>query len=126
MSTVNHDWLFPHCFAVIVHGGIGTLATALKAKTPLIIASIFADQPWWGKLVQRRGLGVHLPFQKWTMEKVLAAIRTTETPAIQQQVNELGDRLNQEDGLKHTIAALEDHFRTPAAPSSPPGQPPPP
>ncbi len=113
LSTVNHDWLFPHCRAVIVHGGIGTLATALKAKTPLIIASIFADQPWWGKLVAAKGLGAHLPFAQWTMEKVLAAIRTTETPAIQQKVQKLGDRLNREDGLKQTIAALESHFSMP-------------
>lgn len=121
ISTANHDWLFPQCRAAVIHGGIGTLATALKAKTPLVIASIFADQPWWGKLIERRSLGTHLPFARWTAQRLLVAIRATETPEIQQHVKEIGDRINCEDGLQQTIAALENYFS--GAPSPPADQP---
>jgi sterol 3beta-glucosyltransferase len=111
-KTVNHDWLFPRCRAAIIHGGVGTTAAALKAKLPVIVASIFADQPFWGKLVQRRGLGVHLPFKSWTTERVVAAIRAIESPEIQQRATELGDRMNHENGLQQTIEALEKYFGT--------------
>lgn len=110
LSTANHDWLFPRCQAVITHGGIGTVAAALRAGTPLIVASIFADQPWWGKRVERRGLGIHLPFRRWSKQKLVAAIRSVETAEMQQRVREIGDRMSREDGLQQTIAALENYF----------------
>ncbi len=110
VPTANHDWLFPRCRAVITHGGIGTVAAALRARTPLIVASIFADQPWWGKRVERSGLGIHLPFQRWSNRKLVAAIRSVGTAEIQQRVREIGDRMSREDGLQQTIAALENYF----------------
>lgn len=30
-SEVPHDWLFPHCSAVVHHGGSGTTAAGLRA-----------------------------------------------------------------------------------------------
>lgn len=117
MPAANHDWLFPRCRAVITHGGIGTVAAALRAKTPMIVASIFADQPWWGKRVERRGLGIHLPFQQWNNKKLLAAIRKTETAEIRQRVTEIGDRMSREDGLVQTITVLENFFQSRAQPS---------
>jgi UDP:flavonoid glycosyltransferase YjiC (YdhE family) len=110
VATANHDWLFPRCRAVITHGGIGTVAATLRAKTPLIVASIFADQPWWGKRVERSNLGIHVPFKQFTNERLLAAIHKTESKAIQHRITEIGERMSQEDGLAKTIAALENHF----------------
>jgi sterol 3beta-glucosyltransferase len=110
VPAANHDWLFPRCHAAVIHGGIGTLATGLRSKTPLVVASIVADQPWWGKVIERRGLGVHLPFRQWTTEKLLAAIRRTADTEIRRRVTELGDLMQREDGLKQTIGALEDYF----------------
>jgi sterol 3beta-glucosyltransferase len=109
ITAINHDWLFPRCRAAIIHGGIGTTAAALKAKLPLIVTSIFADQPFWGKLISSRGFGAHLPFWHWTPEKLLAAIRHTETPEVQKRVSEIGEQMSREDGLQQTIKALEDY-----------------
>ncbi|HWB93802.1 MAG TPA: glycosyltransferase [Puia sp.] len=119
IASGDHDFLFPRCRAAIIHGGIGTLAAGLRARIPLVIASIVADQPWWGKLIARRGLGAFLPFHRWTTERLIAAIRVTETPAIQCQVIRIGDQINREDGLHQTIAALEMYFMTttPKAPA---------
>ena len=86
------------------------MAAALRAKLPVVIASIFADQPFWGKQIEARGFGVHLPFWHWTTGKLLAAIRKTETPELRRRVAELGKRMTREDGLKQTIAALENYL----------------
>ena len=112
IASANHDTLFPQCKAAIIHGGIGTIATALKAKLPLVIASIFADQPWWGKIIKRRGLGAHLPFARWTGHKLVEAIHATQTPEVKQRVNEIAERMTGEDGLSSTITALETYFKT--------------
>lgn len=110
VETANHDALFPRCRAAVIHGGIGTIAAALKASLPLVIASIFADQPWWGKIIARRGLGAHLPFARWTAPRLTDAIRTTESPEIQNRVATLGEKIRGENGLAQTISALETYF----------------
>ena len=57
VSSASHQWLFPKCKAAIILGGVGTLAAALKAGIPSVIVSIFGDQHWWGKLIQKKGPG---------------------------------------------------------------------
>jgi len=67
---VNHEWLFPRCKMAIIHGGIGTLASVLKSKIPVIVVSIFADQPWWGAIVENKGLGFHIPSKKLSIKRL--------------------------------------------------------
>ncbi|KAL6065059.1 Desosaminyl transferase EryCIII [Balamuthia mandrillaris] len=56
-KEVPHSWLFPQCRAVVIHGGIGTVATALKAAVPPIICPIGMDQPFWAHRLAEKGLG---------------------------------------------------------------------
>jgi UDP:flavonoid glycosyltransferase YjiC (YdhE family) len=107
---INHQWLFPQCKAAIIHGGAGTTAAVLKAKIPPIIVSVFADQPWWGKIIEEKRLGVHLPFKKLTSYKLLAAIEKTQARAILRNVHETGALINKEDGIAKAINAIEKYF----------------
>jgi UDP:flavonoid glycosyltransferase YjiC (YdhE family) len=110
VKSISHDWLLPRCKAAIIHGGVGTTAAALKAKIPLIIVSIIADQPWWGKIIEAKLTGVHIPFKKLTKQKLQFAIKKTETPEMRRQAVRLGERINLEDGLSKTVDALERYF----------------
>jgi len=110
IESIGHDWLLPHCKAAVIHGGVGTTAAVLRAKIPVIIVSIIADQPWWGKIIERKNLGVHIPFKKLNTQKLLSAIEKTHGPAIQKNVIEIGEKIKREDGLKKTIDALEKYF----------------
>lgn len=107
VKTIDHQWLFPRCKSAIIHGGVGTTAAVLRAKIPLVIVSIIADQPWWGKIIESKKLGVHIPFKKLTTQKLLGAIEKIQTPNFQYNAFETGKRINQENGLKQTIDALE-------------------
>ncbi len=110
LEKVNHDWLFPRCRAAVIHGGVGTTAAALKAGIPLVIVSIIADQPWWGKIIAVKKLGVHIRFRKTTPEKLALAIAATKEPEIIAAASALGERLREEDGTGKTIALLEQYF----------------
>ena len=110
LKAINHQWLFPHCEAAVIHGGAGTTAAVIKAKIPLIIVSVFADQPWWGKIIQDKGLGFHIPFRKLTAKKLLKAIENTQQPQILKTVSETGEKINNEDGLKTALDAIESYF----------------
>jgi sterol 3beta-glucosyltransferase len=110
LESVNHEWLFPLCKTVIIHGGIGTTAAALKAKAPPIILSVFADQPWWGKIIERRNLGIHIPFKKMNTQKLMDAIKKTQALDLKNNVLRKGQEINSEQGLRRTIDALEYYF----------------
>jgi sterol 3beta-glucosyltransferase len=110
VKSISHEWLLPHCKAAVIHGGVGTTAAVLRAKIPVIIVSIIADQPWWGKIIERKNLGVHIPIKKLTTQKLLSAIEKTQTPAIQQKAIETGEKINRENGMKKAIDRLEKYF----------------
>jgi sterol 3beta-glucosyltransferase len=110
LRSVDHQWLFPRCKAAIIHGGIGTTAAGLRAKIPLIIVSILADQPWWGKIIERKNLGIHIPFKKLTTQRLLLAIEKTDDPEMQQNAIEIGERIKSENGLKKAIDTLQCYF----------------
>lgn len=110
VSSVPHEWLFPQCQAAIIHGGVGTLAAALKAGIPTIVVSIFGDQHWWGKLIQKRKLGCHIPFKRLSTKKLMAAMQNVFAPEIAQNVADLACKLNGEDGLQNAIDNLEEYF----------------
>jgi sterol 3beta-glucosyltransferase len=110
VKTISHEWLLPRCQAAIIHGGVGTTAAVLRAKIPVIIVSIIADQPWWGKIIERKNLGVHVPFKKLTTQKLLSAIEKIKTATIKHNAFEMGEQINRQDGLKKTIDELERYF----------------
>jgi UDP:flavonoid glycosyltransferase YjiC (YdhE family) len=94
----------------IHHGGAGTVAAALMAGIPSIVLSMFGDQPQWGKIVQRRGVGLHLPFRRLTAKKLLRAIEKAGSPPILGQAARLGAEVNAEDGVRTTIETLTYFF----------------
>ncbi len=106
IKSVSHQWLLPHCKAAVIHGGVGTTAAVLRAKVPVIIVSIVADQPWWGKIIERKNLGVHIPFKKLTTQKLITAIKKNHGPEMRKNAREMGERINSEDGLQKTIDAI--------------------
>lgn len=107
---VNHETIFPQCKVGIFHGGAGTLATMLRNHLPVIIVSFYTDQPTWGKIVERRSLGVHIPAKKLTAEKLIAAIGQCRSEEIKRNVAAVGDAIVAEKGLEKTIGEIENYF----------------
>lgn len=54
---VPHDWLFPKMSILIHHGGAGTTGQALSSGIPSIVLPFTADQPFWGDLIYKLGVG---------------------------------------------------------------------
>jgi sterol 3beta-glucosyltransferase len=107
---VNHEALLPGCKLGIFHGGAGTLATMLRANLPVIIVSFYTDQPSWGKIVEKKNLGVHIPVKKLTTEKLISAIQRCQTQEIKNSVAILGHAIRNEKGLDNTMDAIEEYF----------------
>jgi UDP:flavonoid glycosyltransferase YjiC (YdhE family) len=112
VKYIDHEWLLPQCKAAIIHGGVGTVAAVLRACIPLVVLSVFGDQAWWGKLVDKRKIGVHIPFKKASAEKLAAAVSLALSPDRSGNAREIGRRIRREDGLARTIQRLETYFES--------------
>ena len=112
LDSANHEWLLPKCSSAIIHGGAGTLAAVLKAKIPLVVISVFGDQPWWGSIIESKRLGIHIPFKKITTARLLAALAIIQTNEYLSNIHKMGEEIRLENGLQMTIRTLEDYFNT--------------
>jgi UDP:flavonoid glycosyltransferase YjiC (YdhE family) len=81
VGKVDHDQVFPHCRAVVHHGGAGTTAAGLAVGAPTVVCSVFFDQPFWGSRVEQLGAGVHLCFKNLSVSTLCAALTSALEPA---------------------------------------------
>lgn len=108
VGAVDHSWLLPKCRASVHHGGAGTTVAALSAGLPAVVASVFADQPFWGMRVERLGAGVHLPFKELnaaTLEKALRRVLSPECTTIAQTLGRA--LLAEPDATSAIVARIE-------------------
>ena len=107
---VNHETILPQCKIGIFQGGAGTLATMFRHNLPVIIVSFYTDQPTWGKIVEHRKLGVHIPVKSLTAEKLISAIYFVQKDEIKNNVLKVGQEIRNENGLDNAIIEIEKYF----------------
>jgi hypothetical protein len=101
LGNVPHDWLFPHCSAVVHHGGAGTMAIGIAIGKPTVVVPFFGDQPFWGEMVARAGAGPSpIRYKDLTAEKLASQIIQALKPQVQDRAKELSDRIRSETGTK--------------------------
>jgi sterol 3beta-glucosyltransferase len=102
--------IFPLCKVGVFHSGAGTLAAMLRNDLPVIIVSFYTDQPIWGKIVEKRKLGIHIPAKKLTSDKLIAGIRMAQTDEIRNNVVAVGRAIRNERGVENAVAEIEGYF----------------
>jgi len=108
IEAAPHSWLFPQVSAVAHHGGCGTTAAGLLAGKPSIICPFFGDQPFWGRCVQRLGVGPSpIPQSKMTVDRLCRAIDTVMHDAtMRENAAALGRRIHKENGTSNAVAFI--------------------
>lgn len=109
IDQADHGWLLPKCRAAVIHGGIGTIAAVMYAGIPVIVASIFVDQPTWGKIIERRNLGIHIPWRKLSANAVVNALAKVKQEPMATAIREAHERLMEEDGIRNAVDIIEDY-----------------
>ncbi|MBS1576490.1 MAG: glycosyltransferase family 1 protein [Bacteroidetes bacterium] len=107
---VNHEKILPQCKLGVFHGGAGTLATMLRHYLPVIIVSFYTDQPTWGKIVERKKLGVHFPIKSLSADKLISAIQKVQSDEIKNNVSTVGQQIKNENGLENAEIEIEKYF----------------
>jgi sterol 3beta-glucosyltransferase len=114
LESIPHEWLFPRMAAVVHHGGAGTTAAALRSGVPSIVTPFFADQPFWGQVVARLGVGPEpIIRRKLTIERLAEAIRiATGDEGVKGRAKALGERIRAENGVEKAVQIVEGYLNS--------------
>lgn len=103
-----HDWLFERVSMVVHHGGVGTVAAALRAGVPQIVTPFSADQPLWAEMVYRRGVGLSpLPRRRLNAARLASVIAATHGDRqIHANARRLATAIQAEDGVGRAVDVI--------------------
>lgn len=107
VQGVDHAALFARCRGAVHHGGAGTTYASLRAGVPTLVASVFADQPFWGSRVSQLGVGGTIPFRQLNEKNLTRALSRLDDDRTRKQAAILGKRLQAENGAREASDAVE-------------------
>lgn len=98
--------VYPRCQVVINHGGMGSIAQALRAGVPLLAVPWGLDQAYNANAVARQGAGRAINARTYSARRASAALETLlSDPTYRGHSRRLGAQIAQEDGAA-TLAKL--------------------
>ncbi|SPL95553.1 UDP-glucose:sterol glucosyltransferase [[Actinomadura] parvosata subsp. kistnae] len=107
IEEAPHEWLLPRVALAVHHGGIGTVAAALRAGVPQVVRPFLGDQPFWAERLHRLGVApAPVTGRRLTPAGLASAIEAAAalTPAAQA----LGAKVRAEDGVATAVARIGD------------------
>ncbi len=106
-----HDWLFPRVAAVIHHGGIGTLARALRRGCPMLVEPYGNDQFFNARQVLAHGIGAAAHPHKITADGLARILEhKVLSPDCRANAQRLSAAIGAEQGLLAASELIETWF----------------
>ncbi len=112
IGKTPHNRIFPHCAAVVHHGGAGTTHSVTRAGCPSIVVEHLTDQLFWGRELKRLGIALEpLHARSLTAEKLAKTIRMVlDAPHMKQKAEEISETMKNEDGVRRAAELIENVF----------------
>jgi rhamnosyltransferase subunit B len=100
--------ILPRCAAVVYHGGIGTLAQAVKAGVPHLVVPNAHDQPDNGQRVERLGLGFSINPRRYRPGSAARAIgKLLRSAQVRERCREYAARVDSPASLDRACSLIE-------------------
>jgi UDP:flavonoid glycosyltransferase YjiC (YdhE family) len=108
IGPTPHSQVFPHCAAVVHHGGAGTTQTTSLYGKPHIIVAHIADQYFWAAYLRQSGVsGQCLDRRSVTPQSLGVAIKQVlDSPDMADRAKKLGEQIASEDGVGNAVAII--------------------
>ena len=108
-NPIPHSLIFPHCDAIIHHGGAGTTHSAARCGKPQMIVPLILDQPYWAYRVKQLGIGPGGVKIKGTSKKLLKekVVDLVTNPSYKANAEAVGKLIQGEDGLGNICRYVE-------------------
>ncbi|MEW5802353.1 MAG: glycosyltransferase [bacterium] len=112
ISQAPHQYVFPHCTAIVHHGGAGTTQSATLHGCPSVVVEYLLDQASWGINLKRLGIAPRLLHRRsLTSTKLARQLRTVlDSPLMFEKARRLGKTMRGEDGVKHAVKLIENCY----------------
>jgi hypothetical protein len=102
------DWLFRQAGVVINHGGIGTVARAIRAGVPLLVEPYGNDQFYNARQVVAIGAGAAVNPHRLTAEGLARVIEgKVMVPEVRERVREMARQFDSEAALATAVGQIE-------------------
>lgn len=108
VPAAPHHQIFPHCLAILHHGGAGTTQSATLAGKPSIVVANLSEQEHWGRELQRLGIAGKPARRRSATAASLAALirQVRDTPAMGERARRIGEAMRQEDGVAQAVREI--------------------
>jgi UDP:flavonoid glycosyltransferase YjiC (YdhE family) len=109
VAAAPHHQIFPHCMAIVHHGGAGTTQSATLAGKPSIVVANISEQEHWGRELKRIGIaGKPAKRRNASAAGIAAQIRhVRENPGMGERARRIGEAMQQEDGVAEAVRQIE-------------------
>ena len=105
LDQAPHGWLLPRTSVAVHHGGVGTVAAALRAGVPQVIKPFLGDQPFWARRTHEIGIAAAPLTGRLTADRLAAAIDDAASKA--DAARDLAAKVREEDGVAVAVARIE-------------------
>lgn len=114
VASSPFDVLFPKIDFAIHHGGAGTTAIALKSGLPQMVLPVlhpFGDQYFWGKQIEKKGIGVApVPLKRLSVDNLRKSVENLTSDDLKTNAKNLKYAIDKEDGLLTAKRIIEEHY----------------
>jgi len=107
-SYLPFSRVLPRCSAVAYHGGVGTLAQAVRAGVPQLVVAYAHDQPDNGRRIERLGLGLCLDEHRFSPADAGRCLRKiTGSPEMSARCATFAPRVDAAAAAERACALIE-------------------
>ena len=112
VESTPHAEVFPHCKAIVHHGGAGTSQAALLAGKPSIVVTHTSEQEFWGRELARIGVAPK-PLSRKTLraDQLAAKIELiVKFKTFNEAATRVGIEMAKEDGVATAVRLINEKF----------------
>ena len=107
-SYLPFSQILPRCAAITYHGGIGTMAQAIKAGIPHLVVPNSHDQPDNGCRIERLGLGFCVPPRRYRASEMAATLRgLVDSGGIRARCRDYSAKIDSDAALRDSCYWIE-------------------
>ena len=112
ISAAPHYAIFPHCQAVVHHGGAGTTQSTTISGKPSIVVTHLSEQEHWGRELHRVGIaGDFLHRRNLTSKQLARKIQfVLNSPELSLKAKSIAEAMKKENGVDAAVNLIQQRF----------------
>lgn len=105
IAAAPHQQVFPHCRAIVHHGGAGTTQSATLAGKPSVVIANISEQEHWGQELRRMGIGGK-PLKRRSVTPAALAAQIRRAPAMGERARAVAQAMREENGVAEAVRRI--------------------